>query len=196
MNKLLKYLADRDLQNQVQNTMDEVKKRFADGNWAQKKSESFTAKFKEELACIIDAGISFSFNTQLKDVLLITFQCKGGTLRVDYVSDDNWSPDWKAYGFSDWPTHYLLDVVGDWYKSLLPAPVKKDPVILFVSFHEDIYKGQAAQVFNVECPFQSDELCSSDMAKFKYKILDAFNLIGYNATANFDFDIADSFGFK
>ena len=191
MNKLLKYLADRDLQSKVKEAQDNAdKKRSAFGNWVQEKSESFTAKFKEELACIIDAGIHFSFSTQLKDVLLITFQCNGGTLRVDYVSDDNWCPDWKAYGFSDWPTHYLLDVVGDWYKSFLPAPAKKDPVILSVSFPEDIYKGQAAQAFKVECPFQKGELRLSDMAKFKYKILDAFNLIGYNATADFDFDIA------
>ena len=107
-----------------------------------------------------------------------------------YVSYDDCCNYERAHVFSDYPNHYLLDRVGDWYKSLMPAPAKKDPVILFVSFPGDIYKGQAEQAFNVECPFQSDELCSSDMAKFKYKILDAYNLIGYNAAADFDFDIA------
>lgn len=199
MNKLLKYLADRDLQSKVKEAQDNADKRkWVDDNWVRDKSESFTAKFKEEMACIIDAGIHFKFNRLDTEALSISFHYdhNGSTFLTAYISDDNWSPDWKAYSFSDYDNCYLLDVVGDWYKSLLPAPVKKDPVILFVSFPEDIYKGQATQTFKVECPFQSDELCSSDMAKFKYKILDAFNLIGYNASADFDFDIADSFGFK
>lgn len=197
MNKLLKYLADRDLLSKVKDAQDNTNKsRSAVGNWVQEKSESFTAKFKEELACIIDAGIYFKFKRLDTEVLLIKFHYNGNTMCAAYVSDDDWCPDERAHGFSDYPSHYLLDRVGDWYKSLLPAPAKKDPVILFVSLPEDIYKGQAAQTFKVECHFQWNELCISDMAKFKYKILDAFNLIGYNATANFDFDIADSFGFK
>lgn len=192
MNKLLKYLADRDLESQVKNAVSENKK--MDGVWVLEKSELFMEHFKEELRIISDAGISYKFNRLDDEALLITFHYdhNGSTFLTAYVSDDNWSPDWKTHGFSDYPNHYILDVVGDWYKSLLPAPVKKDPVILFISFPEDTYKGQAAQSFKVECPFQSNELCSSDMAKFKYKILDAFNLIGWDVTADFDFDIASS----
>ena len=195
MNKLLKYLADRDLQNQVKEAQDNAdKKRSVVGDWVQKKSESFTAKFKEELACIIDAGIYFKFSDHDNKALLITFHYdyNGSTFITTYISGDYWSPDQKAYGFSDWPTHCLLDVVGDWYKSLLPAPVKKDPVILFVSFPEDIYKGQAAQAFNVECPFFKDEISTLQMQMFKYRILDAYSLMGANLTADFDFDIAGS----
>lgn len=187
MNKLLKYLADRDLQNDVKEMQDKGKS--TDDNWIQEKFVLFTAKFKEELACIIDAGIYFTVNRRGAIFLGIDFHYKGNTITCEYISEDNWSPDQKAYGFSDWPNHYLLDVVGDWYKSLLPAPVKKDPVILSVSFPEVVYKGQAAQAFKLECPFQSNELCSSDMAKFKYKILDAYNLIGWDVTADYDFDI-------
>lgn len=192
MNKLLKYLADRDLESQVNNAQVGSDKMVAD--WVRKKSTIFMEHFKEELKIISDAGISYKFMDQDNKALLITFHYdyNGSTFLTTFISGDYWSPDQKAYGFSDWPKHVLLDVVGDWYKSLLPAPVKKDPVILFISFPEDTYKGQAAQSFKVECPFQSNELCSSDMAKFKYKILDAFNLIGWDVTADFDFDIASS----
>lgn len=192
MNKLLKYLRNRDLQSKVKEAQDNADK-GGSGNatWIQKKSESFTAKFKEELACIIDAGIYFKIKPLDAEALLITFHYdhNGSTFLTSYISEGNWSPDWKSFEYSDYPTHYLLDVVGDWYKSLLPAPAKKEPVILSVSLPSDIYKGQAAQVFKVECPFQSNELCSSDMAKFKHKILDAYNLIGWDVTADFDFDI-------
>lgn len=191
MNKLLKYLRNRDLQSKVKEAQDNADKKGSGRNWVQEKSESFTAKFSDELACIIDAGIYFKIKPLDAEALLITFHYdyNGSTFLTSYISEGNWSPDWKSFEYSDYPTHYLLDVVGDWYKSLLPAPAKKEPVILSVSLPSDIYKGQAAQVFKVECPFQSNELCSSDMAKFKYKILDAYNLIGWDVTADFDFDI-------
>jgi hypothetical protein len=190
MNKLLKYLAGNT--SKVKESQDNAdKKETATDNWVQKKSESFTAKFKEELACIIDAGIHFKFGMFYTDVLSVTFHYdyNGSTFQTAYISDDKWSPDWKSYHFSDYPNHYLLDVVGDWYKSLMPRPTKKEPVILVVSLPEDIYKGQAAQAFNVDCPFEKWDRNTADMIKFKYKILDAFNIIGYNASAAFDFDI-------
>lgn len=188
MNKLLKYLADRDLESQVKNAVSENKKR--DGVWVLEKSELFMEHFKEELRIISDAWISYKFNRLDVGALLITFHFNhnGSTFLTAYVSDDNWSPDWKTHGFSDYPNHYLLDVVGDWYKSLLPAPVKKEPVILFISFPEDTYKGQAAQSFKVECPFSKDELSTLQMQMFKYRILDAYGLMGSNLTADFDFD--------
>jgi hypothetical protein len=191
MNKLLKYLADRELQSKVKEAHDNADKKSSGRNWVQEKSESFTAKFKEELACIIDAGIHFKFGMFYTDVLSVTFHYdyNGSTFQTAYISDDKWCPDQNGYGFSDWPTHYLLDVVGDWYKSLMPRPTKKEPVILVVSLPEDIYKGQAAQAFNVDCPFEKWDRNTADMIKFKYKILDAFNIIGYNASAAFDFDI-------
>jgi hypothetical protein len=192
MNKLLKYLADRELQSKVKESQDNAdKKETATDNWVQKKSESFTAKFKEELACIIDAGIHFKFGMFYTDVLSVTFHYdyNGSTFQTAYISDDNWSPDWKSYHFSDYPNHYLLDVVGDWYKSLLPAPVKKDPVILVISFPENVFKGQAAQAFNVECPFHKHELTNLEMERFRHRILETYGLMEANCIADYDFDI-------
>lgn len=189
MNKLLKYLAERDLQNDVKAMQDAVQD--PDAIWIREKSESFTAKFKEELACIIDAGIHLKFYKHATDTLSVSFHYdyNGSTFIAGYISDDIWTPDYKAYGFSDFPNHYLLDAVGNWYKSLLPAPVKKDPVILIISFPENVYKGHAAQSFRVECPFSKGEISSLQMQMFKNRILDSYGLIGANLAADFDFDI-------
>jgi hypothetical protein len=90
------YLADRELQSKVKESQDNAdKKETATDNWVQKKSESFTAKFKEELACIIDAGIHFKFGMFYTDVLSVTFHYdyNGSTFQTAYISDDKWSPD-------------------------------------------------------------------------------------------------------
>lgn len=192
MNKLLKYIEDKELAKAIETMKANEAKRKKKEEAVEQALPGFLEKFKDQLPVIKSGGVSCWLEVSNRDdrtgLFNIVFKYREKTTYCQYYHQLSWCPFRANEGtFGNWPSEKLLDFVADWYAGLqdIPAPPPQ-PAKLIVNDPGDPSVGIFGSSFSIDCPF-SEDLDSASMQEFKNQILNCYGNWLDNPQAWFSF---------